>query len=70
MNELERQRKSVMIEMTAAMLRAGIDYALNHQGELIAAFENLNGKKNTRKKTGEPIDITPVEEPRSPGSER
>ncbi len=69
MNELERQRKSVMIEMTAAMLRAGIDYALNHQGELIAAFENLNGKKNTRKKTGEPIDLTPAEEPRSPGSE-
>ncbi len=49
MNKVEQDHRSVVIELAAAMLKAGVDYALEHQKELIEAFENLNGKKKRRK---------------------
>ncbi|MFH1037160.1 MAG: hypothetical protein V1789_00635 [PVC group bacterium] len=42
---MKKQERSVVIEMAAAMMKAGIDYALSHQAELIAAFDKMNGKK-------------------------
>ncbi|MFH1039158.1 MAG: hypothetical protein V1789_10890 [PVC group bacterium] len=42
---MKKQERSMVIEMAATMLKAGIDYALEHQAELIAAFDKMNGKK-------------------------
>jgi|GEM_PF-6592940 len=42
---MKKQERSVVIEMAATMLKAGIDYALEHQAELIASFDKMNGKK-------------------------
>ena len=42
---MKKQDKSVVIEMAATMLKAGIDYALEHQVELMASFDKMSGKK-------------------------
>ena len=42
---MKKQERSVVIEMAATMLKAGIDYALEHQTELMASFDKMNGKK-------------------------
>lgn len=52
MNKIQQEHRSVVIELAAAMLKAGVDYALEHQKELIEAFENLNGKKKRSRQGG------------------
>ena len=49
---MKKQERSVVIEMAATMLKAGIDYALEHQAELIASFDKMNGKnkKSTQRR--------------------
>ena len=50
--DMKKQERSVVIEMAATMLKAGIDYALEHQAELIASFDKMNGKnkKSTQRR--------------------
>jgi len=37
---MKKQERSVVIEMAATMLKAGIDYALEHQAELFSPTYN------------------------------
>ncbi|MEA1927813.1 MAG: hypothetical protein U9N73_06365 [Candidatus Auribacterota bacterium] len=59
---MKKQERSVVIEMAATMLKAGIDYALEHQAELMASFDKMNGKKKKstprRKTRAKVIEVT------------
>jgi len=62
---MKKQERSVVIEMAATMLKAGIDYALEHQAELIATFDKINGSKKKKapprsKSPAKVIDIKTV----------
>lgn len=56
MNQEKKKEKNVIIELTAAMISAGVEYALRHQEELVEAF----GKKGKKRETaGLPARIGP-----------
>jgi hypothetical protein len=44
-----KPERNLAIELAAAMIKAGVDYALNHQGELIAAFGKPGGKSKGKR---------------------
>ena len=48
MNQEKKSERNVIIELAAAMISAGVEYALQHQGELVEAFGKKGKKRGTR----------------------